>query len=237
MTAVKLDKLVKKLRRDVAASPMKATVLGVLFLGGLYFWGPLAWKWIRGKGTAAAPQAVADTQQPAATGASTQVAVINQAEANLPWREVRKRKENDPLARSANFRQSWSEIFQVAATPTAGTAQVEVTRREDFDPQKLGLILQGVAIGPRSKKAIISGKVYSELDVVPAKSAADIQFRLVHVQRKMVVLEHGGSMWSLKLASTDSTKPHEEQTSQVEPVKQLPSSPKDEKQIELSGKK
>jgi hypothetical protein len=41
---VKLDKLVKQLRRDATANPKKTALLGVMALVALYFWGPLLWK-------------------------------------------------------------------------------------------------------------------------------------------------------------------------------------------------
>ena len=42
---VKLDKLTKQLRRDIAANPKKAAALGLMVLVALYFWGPLVWSW------------------------------------------------------------------------------------------------------------------------------------------------------------------------------------------------
>ena len=50
---MKLDKLARQLRRDVAASPKKAVALGLMVLVALYFWAPMVWKWIapdQGKG-------------------------------------------------------------------------------------------------------------------------------------------------------------------------------------------
>ena len=106
---VKLDKLLKMLRRDLAANPMKAGVLGILLLGGLYFWGPLVWKWVAKKGPAGASAAAivpSATQEPIGTqnaglqGTGTE----EKKEPEFVWREVRDRRESDPLARSANFR-------------------------------------------------------------------------------------------------------------------------------------
>ncbi len=39
-----LEKLTKQLRRDVAANPKKAALLGLMVVVALYFWGPLVWK-------------------------------------------------------------------------------------------------------------------------------------------------------------------------------------------------
>src|SRR6188474_2854883 len=103
---VKLDKLLKMLKRDLAANPMKAGVLGILLLGGLYFWGPLVWKWVAKKGPAGASAAVVPsatqesvgTQNAGIQGAGTE----EKKEPEFVWREVRDRRESDPLARSAN---------------------------------------------------------------------------------------------------------------------------------------
>ena len=150
----------------MAANPMKAGVLGVLLLGGLYFWGPLVWKWVGKKGTAEVPvAAVVPAQTQGASGA--QSAAVQPAagatavkETTIAWREIRDRRETDPLARSAEYRPEWNQIFQVAvvAPPPPPPVEVESTKQKELDPRDLGLVLQGVVIGSKVKKAIVSGR-------------------------------------------------------------------------------
>lgn len=81
------------------------------------------------------------------------------------------------------------------------------------DPAKLGLVLEGVVIGSKSKRAIISGKVYREQDQITVRNTPanqdqrtrhpEIIYRLVHVSRKMVELEREGKTWRLEIGGTD----------------------------------
>ena len=62
---MKLDKLLKRLKRDAAASPQKAGALGLMVVVALYFWAPLVMKHLpKGKpkpgATAAGPVILGD---------------------------------------------------------------------------------------------------------------------------------------------------------------------------------
>lgn len=242
---MKLDKLVKTLRRDLAANPMKAGVLGVLLLGGLYFWGPLIWKWVGKKGTpaaaAAAPAQEHASEQNAAVSTATEEVKLQ--ESPLEWNEIQRQREANPLTRSADYQPQWDQIFQVAAvTPVAQLPEeVESKKQEQLDPSDLGLVLQGVFIGTRSKKAIINGTVYCERDSIPVELPPDesgnndtqleVEFRLVRVFRKMVELEREGRTWQLQLATPETLKRNLERFAPEAPFN---SEPRDESTI-LSG--
>ena len=242
---MKLDKLVKTLRRDLAANPMKAGVLGILLLGGLYFWGPLVWKCVAKKGTAGAAAVVPSatheavgTQNAGIQGTGTE----EKKEPEFVWREVRDRRASDPLARSANFRPEWSQIFQVAAAVTAAKPQTEVAevKQVEVNPKDLGLVLQGVAISPKMNRAVISGKVYREHDWITVKQTSsttnnheaplpDLKFRLVRVFRKLVEVERGGKTFKLWLASTESESEKSLEVTQVRrPQEEIPEQPQKE---------
>ncbi|MBC7855693.1 MAG: hypothetical protein IAF94_19865, partial [Pirellulaceae bacterium] len=242
---MKLDKLVKTLRRDLTANPLKAGVLGVLLLGGMYFWGPLIWKWVGKKGAAAPDMAVVPSSSPSSSSGSSGGGLPTSGageskETGPGWREVRDRRKADPLARSADFRPPWSQIFQVAATVTkAEEPEVEVQTKQpaEVDPRNLGLVLQGVAIGPQGKKAIISGKVYREQDSITVSrdsdatrnengQRSDVVFTLLRVYRKMVVVEREGKVWELKLTSAAAQGQPPTEFSPVQPDKD---EPRDEK--------
>ena len=213
---MKLDKLVKTLRREIAANPTKAGVLGVLLLGGTYFWGPLVWKWVGGKKNDAAATAVVlpVTSAPNQQGVK---GVAEQSEITLDWRQLRQRREKDPLTRTAEFQLSWNNAFfaaQVADVTQPETAESPVRRPATLDPGKLGLVLEGVVLGSKTRKAIISGKVYREQDQIvvqletgagqtPEAKQPDLVFRLVQVSRRMVKLERDGKTWSLEMKGKD----------------------------------
>lgn len=213
---MKLGKLAKTLRRDLAANPLKAGVLGVLLLGGMYFWGPLVWKWVGKKSgdsqtatAAAASEQVALATAPASLQSSQGAATIQ--EIGISWREIQDRRAKDPASRSANFRPEWNQIFQtaIAAPVPAQAIQQPGTAEFDEDPSKLGLLLEGVAIGSNARRAVINGKVYRELDVITVKHTPthpEVKYRLVRVERKTVKLEHGGREWPLALAAPKADK-------------------------------
>jgi hypothetical protein len=212
--SVKLGKLAKTLRRDLTANPLKAGVLGVLLLGGLYFWGPLVWKWVGKKNSDQPVAAAADPEQtPLAHDASLQSGqrAATKQEIGITWREIQDRRAKDPASHSAIFRQEWNHIFQTAIAAPAPAEGTNQTRTEQFDedPNKLGLLLEGVAIGSSSKRAVINGKVYRELDIITVKRTPthpEMKYRLVRVARKTVELEHGGHRWPLSLVSPKADK-------------------------------
>ena len=240
---VKLDKLAKILRREMAANPMKAGVLGVLLLGGMYFWGPLAWKWLTKKGIPAAPSTVggsiATTEHASGTPTSEQAAAdrIDLTEITIAWQEIQRQREADPLARSADYRPQWDQTFQVTAVipATERNDDAESKKQENRGPQELGLVLQGVFIGSHSKKAVISGKVYREGDLIAASQRSDttsdndrqseVDFQLVHVFRKMVEVKRAGKTWQLKLATTETVKANTAAALAEEPLDEKAVSP------------
>ncbi len=243
---VKLEKLVKTLRRDLAANPMKSGVLGVLLLGGLYFWGPLIWKWVGKKGSAASASVVVNSPSVAELtgGQSAGVQAVRGAtspiEAKVQWQEVRNLRERDPLTQSAHFSPEWGHVFQVAtAAAKDGTPQTigEETKKVEVGPQQLGLVLQGVTVGSKTKKAIINGVVYRELDWITAKQVegnsenkddhhSEFKFQMVKVHRRMVELAGGGKIWTLKLAAAEL---EERKPAKGHPAEQLQAEPREEK--------
>jgi hypothetical protein len=245
---VKLDKLVKTLHREIVANPAKAGLLGVLLLAGLYFWGPLVRKWVGGNQGAVAVTPSAAAAVPVVDAASQQSAgALEQDEFKLNWSEVRQRREKDPLTRAADFQPSWNQAFLTTAIvgidPSHPPAdEGPVTPPAIVDPAKLGLVLEGVVIGSKFRRAIISGKVYREQDQItvkdtPASQQAgirhlDIVYRLVHVSRKMVELEREGKTWRLEIGGTEpveqplpagqATAPQKENESPSEKVEPFP---------------
>lgn len=180
----------------------------------MYFWGPLVWKWVGKKNSGqAVATASAPEQPPLARDASLQstLGAATKQEVEINWREIQDRRAKDPASRSANFRQEWNHIFQTAIAAPAPVQAVQQpgTKQFDEDPSKLGLLLEGVAIGSNSRRAVINGKVYRELDVITVKHTPthpEVKYRLVRVERKTVKLEHGGREWPLAITSLKADK-------------------------------
>ena len=242
---MKLDKLVKTLRRDLMANPMKAGLLGVLLLGGMYFWVPLFWKWMGKKrdtespGAMVVPAVVSAPKAGLVASGQPGNSTATVKETAIAWREVQVRREADPLARSADYRPEWNQIFQVsvAAPVQVSRAEVELTQPVELDPSELGMVLQGVVIGPKVKKAVINGKIYREHDAIYVRQnkgnssdkgdeQPDVQFRLLRVYRRMVELERGGRTWQLKLTSSEPASTNSET---IKRATQDPAEPMQEK--------
>ena len=86
---MRLDKLGKKLRREIAASPKKAALLGLITVAALYFWAPLVLGWLgKDKATPSAEPTPAAAAEPSATQPAPPTAVAD-APPSLPsWEQV-----------------------------------------------------------------------------------------------------------------------------------------------------
>lgn len=210
---MKLGKLAKTLRRDLGANPVKGAVLGVLILAAGYFWGPLVWRWTRGRSqqesvVAASAVAVIPATTPSIQGTSNAVApgLISQ----VNWSQIRLDRNRNPLASSTTFSSAWLDPFRadpVASTPVETEVKPEesATQADGVDPLA-DLVLESVVIGPRKRVAIISGKIYREQGRLTLgdqeAGTTDRSFTLVRVERKSVTLQRDGKNYRLELAAT-----------------------------------
>jgi hypothetical protein len=199
---VKLDKLVKQLKRDVAASPKKAATLALMLLAALYFWAPLVWKWAAPAGSTAAASQTAGlilTDEPPAVG---------EAEASgrlrLPWEKIRQVIHSDPHMTTAALDERWPDPFarrdvaavaEAPASPVAGTGMAP----EVAEPQAAGLVVTSIAISRRRRSATINGDTYEENDTIPAAGASP-PFRVQRIERHAVTLERDGQTLVLELS-------------------------------------
>jgi len=168
--AVNLEKLVKQLRRDLAANPKKAAALGLMILVAGYFWGPLAWKWFSASGSKRSAKAnlasliltddpVEPSQQIKARGG-----------AKFKWEKARQLIKQDPRMVSANFDVAWIDPFgqpagAVEPDPVGNVSAEDMAVKAaaaaanaPLDAGELGLKLGGVLIGSRSRVATINGE-------------------------------------------------------------------------------
>jgi hypothetical protein len=205
---VKLDKLVRQLRRDITASPKKAAALGLMVLVALYFWAPMVWGWIApGKGGASSTASAGDVileDDPVDPGAQAR-----KQRQVFHWEKVRRKVLADPRMTPARYDLAWNDPFRslaVAATnPLSVTGSLAETAGLVSDPAQLGLTLTSVAIGKTRRSATISGESYREGEMIPVggqegSAAPGIAFRLVQVEFHEVKLERGGRTYTLELS-------------------------------------
>lgn len=209
---VNLDKLAKQFRRDLAANPKKAAVLGLMALVALYFWGPLVWGWANsGEGqektkAELANLILADDPLEAADKAKSR------SKPKFRWEKVRPLLAQDPRMVSATFDEVWNDPFgkpppaevvaevatQEAASAAAANAAAQST------PAELRLTLTSIAIGPRRRAATISGERYFVGDEIAASgkdgAAAVQKFRVARITSQGVELQGQGRIIVLQLA-------------------------------------
>ena len=196
-------KLEKQLRREIAAHPAKAGVLGLMFLAATYFWVPLVWKWTvgdkpSGSPATAAAQPVSPGVPPPASAAPAATATTA-ATGTLGWRELVKRMDADPRMVPA---QSWRMERDPFRLPPGENAAVEnpeaAADLAPKTPAELGLVLSSTIVGPRRSTALLGGKTYvllhngpqqSQPIVVVEQAGAEYPFKLIAIMPRKVILE------------------------------------------------
>jgi len=211
---VSLNKVTNQLRRDLAANPKKAAALALMVVVALYFWGPLAWKFVKASGTKQSNKAnmasLILTDDPAEPSQQTKGGVRTK----FRWEKVRQLIQQDPHMVSAAFDVAWIDPFGRPATSASeGEPSVE-TPTEDpaataaaaaaIDPQSLGIVLGGVMIGPRNRFATINGESCREGERISVADKRDktvtYEFRVVKIGRQSAQLETGGRTFTLELS-------------------------------------
>ena len=207
---MKLDKLSKKLSRDLAANPKKAAILGLMVLVALYFWMPLLTAWLPGGGSTSTAQAanVILTDDPE-EGSGT----ARKPKETLKWEKVRQCVDSDPWMAAANYDPQWRNPFalpvpppveestEAAAEAAAAAAALSVPAAE-VDPTDAGLSVASVAVGPRVRAVTIGGEVYRENDLVEAtaQDGETLEFRIVSIAPTEVQFERNGKVYRLQLS-------------------------------------
>lgn len=213
---MKLDKLLKRLKRDAAASPQKAGALGLMVLVALYFWAPLVMKFLpKGKpkpgATAAGPVILGD--DPVLIKAA-----VHPSSNSTHWDHVREVVAQDRLMLAAEHHPSWPNPFaplqrddksetksqpkpeaiqpDLKTLPTAPTIEPEVAR------QQLSTVsLSSVLVGKRGVSAVIRGKLYRVGDVLSFggdNGAPAVEFRITAIDEQGVDLKYTDKSFRLE---------------------------------------
>jgi hypothetical protein len=204
---VKLDKLTKQLRRDLAANPKKAAALGLMGLVALYFWLPLVWRWISPEGGTKPDQSSAlilkdDPEEPAAQAKRRGV--------KFHWDKVRQLIVQDARMVAATYDVKWTDPFagqapKATQSPHAtGRPAEPAALNSELEPQQAGLVLSSVMIGAARRTATINGDTYREGSLIKIASKEStlsaIEFHLTRITSQGVELERNGKRFVLLFA-------------------------------------
>lgn len=207
---VKLDRFVKQLRREATASPQKAVVLGLLGVVALWFWAPLVLGWM-GPDEDEAAKAVVPAE-PATIVASPMAVSPNtnskEAEGRQHnWRQLDHWMNSDPRTLAATLVSDARDPFRVSRTVVVEVKPTEEVEElpQEVTPESLGMLLSSTIIGPHRRMARIDGKTYEQGKLVTlVKDEQRIEFNLLEVHSRHVVLEREEKRYELKIPSRAS---------------------------------
>lgn len=205
-------KLVKQLRREVAAHPQKAAALGLMLAVALYLWGPLLWGWVKSGASSRAERvdmtALILTDDPV----DPSQAKGRAGRPSLRWEKIRPLLAQEPLHRPATWEVAWVDPFAPRTEP--GSPAAPMASDEDataggppetarLDVEK-AFVLTSVLIGPRRRLATINGDTFAEGDTVvggQTGSGGGRKVRVARIFRDGVELEDGQQRWQLQLSA------------------------------------
>ena len=210
----------RQLRREITSHPGKAAILGLLFLVALWFWVPLVWGWVDEDQPAAKPTAVAQTDNSAPKAAAsntpntpntpkTSNTALKKVESpKYPWHQLVQWMENDLRTSATNPLRGRDDPL-LSPQAEVATAEVEEEPQEtapEATPEDLGMVLSSTIIGPRSRVARVNGKSYRQGEAVKLlRDGQQIEFTLVAVYPRRVVLKRQGGQFELKIPSPVSS--------------------------------
>ena len=195
-----MEKLVRKLRRELSRNPKQTAVLAVGLLAAVYFWAPLAAGWLPG---GKKQPAVAKTVPPAIAAGAGQAAG-GPSPAALRWQDLAQWMENDPLWRPPQKRRDIRNPFRAAheAAPIAAadSPPLKFAEAPEIAPTPASSPpwkLEGVFLG-RAHTAIISGDAYREGDLLPGEAGLP-EAMVAEIHADHVLLNVGSKIMRLEL--------------------------------------
>lgn len=214
-----LSKVSKQLRREAAANPRKAAVLGLLAAVALWFWAPLVVGWMApdcGQTETVATALATDVVPalPAKTPANPGTTPKKAESPRYPWQQLVEWINNDLRTLTANFSLENRDPFVTPESqfvdPDPDPMPEPDSQPEkvppDVTPESLGLVLSSTIIGPRGRVARINGKSYGPGQTVKVSNdGQEIEFTLAEVHPRRVVLSREGKRFELKIPSAIRT--------------------------------
>ncbi len=201
-----LTKLTKRLRREARANPKKAVFLGMLVAAAMYFWAPVVAGWVPPEPAPAdspRPPLTTDLQPPVAAnlGPARQSLPPSTEDRSYPWTQLDQWMRQDPATNSDEDLTLRRDPFALkrATVDPAGQKQSQADRPK-VTPQSLKLTLTSTVVGPRGRVALIAGRAYREGETVKVEQGGQaIEFKLVEVDRRRVLLEREGKRFELTI--------------------------------------
>jgi hypothetical protein len=201
--AVKLDKLLKRLKRDLAASPQKAAALGLMVLVAAYFWAPLVMKWVGkpGKTTQAvvtpvnlpdSPVVVQSPSHPATDSARWNHVRLAMAQDQLMRPTPRQTSWTNPFNRLKSKRMDEAELAQAEPTTVAPSA-IQIAQPAIQKEHLAGITISSILITSRDAAVVVRGSVYRVNDMLPVHDTAEgqpLELRIVRIDAQGMDLEH-----------------------------------------------
>lgn len=206
------QKLAKQLKKELTRNPKKTAALALVSVVALWFWAPLATKWLGGSKKPKRPVAAAvatPVETPTAEAGTTPTP-------HVAWDKLLERiaadermasatvdvKGRDPFAVTAVEQSQTLMVQSPAATAAVGAPAIS----SDPTPESLELTLQGTLVAGQMRQATINGKRYREGSRIklapPAGSATNgppIEFEVTQIEARRVTLARNGKEFTLAL--------------------------------------
>ena len=191
---------INRLKRELAASPKKAATLGLLLLVGLYYWAPLAYRWIAPTKPSLKTNAVAGQTTPAASPNTAAAAKSDQA-TTFSWQQLAKAISTDARMSSVAAIAIDRDPFAIAPRVVAAeSAPATVKEQPVIGPEDVNLVLSSTIVGSRRSIAIINGKTFRPGDTIKASTEdEEVAFHILEIYGRHVVLEREGHKFELKI--------------------------------------
>lgn len=213
---------IRKLRREVAASPKKAALLAVVSVVALWFWAPLVTKSFSktetpptdvarpagSSGPLPATVAAAPGANAAGAGSTEPSNSIRSRLPARPWRQLVAQIQNDPRMSPATDLVAERDPFKAPIVEAPALKKPEaavVVEQRDLTPVSAGLVLNSTIVGRGERRALIGGEVYEEGSTIAAHGG-ESGFRLVEIRPREVILERKGRLYTLGLPTNEWAK-------------------------------
>jgi hypothetical protein len=206
VNTVNLDKLGKKLRREVVGNPKKAALLGLVTVLALYFWAPLLRGWFL---TDKAADQMATEAAPAVVVAGAQVVAATPTATDKPaaalpsWQQVVEWMHKDPRTMTAPPLMQTRDPFQAESDKPETTLEEKIKAKPPVvAPSAAGLVLTSTIIGTERRLAQINGKPYTvgqTIEVAKDKDSTPMTYKLIVIDLRRAVLEAEGEHFELTI--------------------------------------
>ncbi len=209
------DKLARAAKKELTRNPKKTIALGLVTLVAVWFWVPLAWKWLGGDASKAKSRKAAQVAAKVENALPSNTSKAGEIEpevvpsvTKVDWEELLSRMARDPRMQTAALVTAGRDPFLATNVEKQAVAEANAVEAEngnvsavaapvELTPENVGLVLQGTLITSRNPQATINGKAYGVGDKVTVKADAtgsarlkDTEFEVLEIAPRRVVLRH-----------------------------------------------